>query len=455
MVLVLVVALALALAGYFGVRWWTGDSHRDQQFASTVNDMPGVTKTGRQDGRVYVGLDPDAAATDIAAVLTAIDERARDPEGEAGVATMGDARMFIFDGVDEDWAATVLLGLGSVHLPHAKDVDVPAKRGLPVNVEVDGSGSAIGAARRILRAASARPDLVRTGFDLRVTEPHYDFGSYGVVSLQDLQGTRVRSRLTELDRAAPLTRWHPALSFPKTGPSVSLLLPSGDDASTAVQQARSLLGAKADISYQIGRDGTRVTGDADPTRATRLIDELTSPHTTVIRLAGDLSRIVVTTSYAQLPGVLKTVDDAGVDVIDVRWDGGELDRPVDVARGALPTVERLRRLGYTTVWVSPTPYPANSPQRIGVSLLHRDAAGQEARVDPSSSTRLARAIRSLHWHGRAEVHVAVATGEGSFGNEQLEDHIFYSTAGGRATKGPHSHEVDIAVTRTWNKTARR
>ena len=68
------VALVLAPAGCFGVRWWTGDAHRDRQFASTVNDMPGVTKTWRQDGRVYVGLDPDAATTDIAAVF---DRRAR------------------------------------------------------------------------------------------------------------------------------------------------------------------------------------------------------------------------------------------------------------------------------------------------------------------------------------------------------------------------------------------
>lgn len=298
---------------------------------------------------------------------------------------------------------------------------------------------------------ASHPDALKAGLDLRVTEARHELGSYGVVALEGLRGSQLRSRLHTLDHVTPLTQWHPALTFPRAGPEVSLLLSSAEDAPKAVAQARTLLGAKAHLTYQIGRDGPRIVGGTEPARATRLIDELTSPRTTVTRLHSDLSRIVVDTSYQQLPEVLQTAEDAGVQDIDVRWKHGELDRSVVQARRALPAVRRLRSLGYTTVWVGPS--QRGRAQRVAVAPLSREADRQKQTADPSTSTALARAIRSLDWHGSAEVHIAVSTGVDSEGRARLEDHIFSSTATGRATQGPSSHEVDLAVTQTWDRTA--
>lgn len=124
----IVVVLAPVVAGFFGVRWWTGDGHRDQQFASELGDMPGVTATSRQHHRVHVELDPTASRKDVAAVLRAFEERTSGPDGESGTVSLGGATTNVFEYVDEDWAATILRSVGN---PSRSSWITPARRSTP------------------------------------------------------------------------------------------------------------------------------------------------------------------------------------------------------------------------------------------------------------------------------------------------------------------------------------
>ena len=153
--------------------------------------------------------------------------------------------------------------------------------------------------------------------------------------------------------------------------------------------------------------------------------------------------------------VLKTVDDAGVKTVDVRWDGGELDQPVDLARGALPHGRTAAQDRLHDGMGGPGALAGGRPAaRRGVSPAPgrpgSAGPGGPRHVDPAGAghplTALARTGRGAHRCRRGEELVR----QRAAGRPHLLLH-----ASGPATKGPHSREVDVEITQTWNSTAQR
>jgi len=454
LVVVLVVALIVALGGFFAARWWTGEGHRRHQAMERLQSVPGVAAVDYEasDRRAHVTLDRTASSTTIRGAIKEIARHA-DDDRLTVVLAVGPVHTVIVHGgeVSADLLAPALRALGSAAFLKGTDVEIGPV--WDVDVRTAKSGTAITVAHKTIRAlARAEVWSARLG-RLRVHYRDNGFGDYDAVSVI---GRDSAAAITALRRMQPLQSLHPLIGIGPR-PRVSMAVNGIERAQSAYNQARRLMPQGAALDVTIGTDagrGPRISGAADPAPAFALIRSMRSAGAKVSSVTADGRSVDVVAPSDALTAVTRALHRSGVREVTLDWrDGttekGSIQADVRALRSALPGLRRLQRAGYRVVWKAQDHSHLNDGPTIQVEALTDTTTGSPL-DEADHGVTVMRTLRQLHWRGTAALFFAARSGD------TRNRPSFLSTAAGRSRATPDPGAADdIAALRAAWDTSRR